>query len=123
VRSCGLDTKFLLTSGGIRNPSIHAALVELLGKPITEATALCVPTALYPFAFGPAMAYRFINGTANNSLCELGWKSLGVLELTALPSVAKEAWVRAVREADSLLVAGGVSGTCGAGCRSRASRN
>jgi dipeptidase E len=99
--------KFLLTSAGIQNPSIHAALVELLGKPIAEATALCVPTALYPFAVGPAMAYRFINGTASNPLCGLGWKSLGVLELTALPSVAKNAWVAAVREADSLLVSGG----------------
>ncbi len=98
--------KFLLTSSGIRNPSIHAALVELLGKPIAEASALCVPTALYPFAFGPAMAHRFSHGTGH-SPCGLGWKSLGVLELTALPSVAKEVWVPAVREADALLVAGG----------------
>jgi len=99
--------KFLLTSSGIRNPSIHAALVGLLSKPISEARALCVPTALYPFAFGPAMAHRFIQGTGNSPLCGLGWKSLGVLELTALPSIAKEVWVPAVREADALLVAGG----------------
>ena len=99
--------KFLLTSAGVRNPSIHAALIELLGKPIAEASALCVPTALYPFAFGSAMAYQFIHGTAKNPLCGLGWKSLGILELTALPSVAKEVWVPAVREADALLVAGG----------------
>ncbi len=98
--------KFLLTSAGIRNPSIHAALIELLGKPIAEARALCVPTGLYPFASGPAMAYRFIHGTGSNPLCGLGWKSLGVLELTALPSVA-EAWVTGVREADALLVSGG----------------
>lgn len=99
--------KFLLTSAGIRNRSIHAALVELLGKPVAEASALCVPTALYPFASGPAMAYRFIHGSASNSLCALGWKSLGVLELTALPSIAKEAWISAVRETDAMLVAGG----------------
>jgi dipeptidase E len=37
----------------------------------------------------------------------LGWKSLGVLELTALPSIGKERWVRWVREADVLLVNGG----------------
>jgi dipeptidase E len=40
-------------------------------------------------------------------MCELGWKSLGVLELTALPSIDEERWVPWVREADVLLVAGG----------------
>jgi dipeptidase E len=28
--------KFLLTSAGIKNPSIHDALVDLLGKPIAQ---------------------------------------------------------------------------------------
>ena len=36
--------KLLLTSGGIKNPSIQNALVELLGKPIAEANALCITT-------------------------------------------------------------------------------
>jgi len=36
--------KFLLTSSGISNPSINDALVELLGKPIAESSALCIPT-------------------------------------------------------------------------------
>ena len=40
-------------------------------------------------------------------MCELGWKSLGVLELTALPSIAEDNWVRVVRETDVLLVNGG----------------
>ena len=79
--------RFLLTSAGIRNDSLRTALVGLLGKPIAEASALCIPTALYPFPGGPAMAYRFINGLTANPLCGLGWKSLGVLELTALPSI------------------------------------
>lgn len=48
-----------------------------------------------------------IHGTAGNPLCGLGWKSLGVLELTALPSVAKEAWIPVMREADALLMSGG----------------
>ncbi len=39
--------KYLLTSAGIKNTSIHNALVDLLGKPITEANALCIPTATY----------------------------------------------------------------------------
>jgi dipeptidase E len=29
--------RLLLTSGGIRNTSIHNALVDLLGKPIAES--------------------------------------------------------------------------------------
>jgi dipeptidase E len=40
-------------------------------------------------------------------MCELGWKSLGVLALTALPSIDKELWVPMVRETDVLLVNGG----------------
>ena len=78
-----------------------------LGKPIAECSVLCIPTALYPFPGGPAMAYRFLSGRTASSLCGLGWKSLGVLELTALPSIAAEAWTAAVREADALLVGGG----------------
>jgi len=99
--------KLLLTSAGIKNPSIHEALVDLLGKPIAECSALCIPTAIYPFRGGANGAYRFISGTAQSPLCELGWKSLGVLELTALPSVERENWIPAVEEADALLVWGG----------------
>ena len=40
-------------------------------------------------------------------MCELGWKSLGVLELTALPSIKRETWVSVVEAADALLVYGG----------------
>jgi len=99
--------KFLLTSAGIQNTSIYDALVDLLGKPITESSALCIPTAIYPFAVGPSMAYRFIRGLTASPLTELGWKSLGVLELTALPSIKRENWVAPVEEADALLVFGG----------------
>jgi len=99
--------KFLLTSAGIKNTSIRNALVELLGKPIAESSALCIPTAIYPFSVGPFMAYRFISGTTTTPLTELGWKSLGVLELTALPSIKRENWVAPVEETDALLVFGG----------------
>lgn len=93
----------LLTSNGITNSSIHDALVDLLGKPIAESTALFIPTAIYPFPGGPFMAWRAIS----SPLCTLGWKSLGILELTALPSIAEAAWVPTVRDADALLVWGG----------------
>jgi len=99
--------KFLLTSSGIANSSIRNALVELLGKPIAESSALCIPTAAYACPGGAAMAWRFIRGVAKSPLCEVGWKSLGVLELTALPSLKAEQWIPVVQEADALLVYGG----------------
>ena len=98
----------LLTSAGIKNTSINDALVDLLGKPIADSNALCIPTAGYGHPQGsPGGAWRFISGRASTPMCELGWQSLGVLELTALPSIDKERWVRWVREADVLLVNGG----------------
>jgi dipeptidase E len=101
--------RLLLTSAGIKNTSIHDALVDLLGKPVAESSALCIPTAAYghPVA-GPGAAWRFISGQEPRCpMCELGWKSLGVLELTALPSIDQEQWVPMVEEADALLVNGG----------------
>ncbi|HVX44673.1 MAG TPA: Type 1 glutamine amidotransferase-like domain-containing protein [Mycobacteriales bacterium] len=93
----------LLTSGGITNASIRAALVDLLGKPIAECNALCIPTAEYgqPVCT-PASVWRFISGQARQ-----GWKSVGVLELTALPSIDRDRWTAWVRDADVLLVDGG----------------
>lgn len=99
--------KLLLTSAGIKNASIHNALLELLGKPIEASTALCIPTAVYPMRDGAGHAWRFLSGTASTPMVELGWKSMGVLELTALPSVDPEVWVPRVRETDVLLVNGG----------------
>jgi dipeptidase E len=102
--------KLLLTSAGIKNTSIHDALVELLGKPIAESNALCIPTAAYGHPMGgPGAAWRFISGRGATPLCELGWKSLGVLELTALPSIDEALWVPLVEETDALLVGGGDS--------------
>jgi dipeptidase E len=100
--------KLLLTSAGIKNKTIHDALVDLLGKPIAESSALCIPTASYGHPEGgPGAAWRFITGRAPTPMCELGWKSLGVLELSALPSIDQEQWVPLVRETDALLAGGG----------------
>jgi dipeptidase E len=100
--------KLLLTSAGIKNTSIHDALVDLMGKPIAEASALCIPTATHALPGGAGHAWRFISGREPRTpMCELGWKSLGVLELTALPSIDEELWVPMVRETDVLLVNGG----------------
>ncbi|MGK5677923.1 Type 1 glutamine amidotransferase-like domain-containing protein [Actinoplanes sp. URMC 104] len=100
--------KLLLTSGGVRNASIRAALTDLLGKPIAESSALCIPTANYGHPMvTPETTWRFISGTSSAPLAGLGWKSLGVLELTALPTIDRDRWVQWVREADALLVDGG----------------
>jgi dipeptidase E len=99
--------KLLLTSSGISNASIRDALVQLLGRPIEECTALVVPTAIYPFGVGPEMAARLIRGEVRTPLTDLGWKSLGVLELTALPSVDRDVWIPTVQSADALLFWGG----------------
>jgi|GEM_PF-6789830 len=78
------------------------------GKPIAESSALCIPTANYAQRGGAGNAWRFISGREPETpMCELGWKSLGVLELTALPSIDEELWVPVVRETDVLLVNGG----------------
>lgn len=99
--------KLLLTSAGISNTSIHNALVELLGKPIGEASALFVPTAIYGIPRGGDIVRRVICGSLGDPFCQLGWKSLGLLELTALPSMKRELWVPLLEETDALLVGGG----------------
>ncbi len=101
--------KLLLASAGITNASIRAALLEMLGKPIADSTALCIPTASYGMGRrGPDAAWRFIAGQEPQCpMTELGWKSVGVLELTALPSLDRDQWEPGVREADVMLVNGG----------------
>ena len=101
--------KLLLTSGGVTNPSIHAALEDLLGKPVSDCDALCIPTAQWGHPMcGPESVRGFITGLPPwGGMSSMDWKSLGVLELTALPTIGAERWVPWVREADVLLVDGG----------------
>src|SRR6478736_7789138 len=99
--------KLLLTSAGISNTSIRNALIDLLDKPIAESSALFIPTAIYAIIGGADIIRKVICGTLGDPFCELGWKSLGILELTALPSVKKELWVTMLQETDALLVGGG----------------
>ncbi|RYB94736.1 peptidase E [Nocardioides oleivorans] len=100
--------KLLLTSGGVTNASIRSALVGLLGKPIEESTALGIPTAQWGHPMcGPASLRRFVADGTPPTMTGLGWRSVGMLELTALPTIARERWEPWVREADVLLVDGG----------------
>lgn len=101
--------KLLLTSAGVTTDAMRGALERMLGRPIGEATALCIPTAQYghPWLGPGASAWEFISGTSENPMVDLGWKSMGVLELTALPSIPEERWKPLVRDTDVLLAAGG----------------
>lgn len=101
--------QLLLTSGGVTNPSIHAALVEMLGKPVEESHALVIPTAQWGHPMcGPASVRGLIaGGEDSRHVTGLGWESIGVLELTALPTIGAERWVPWVRDTDVLLVDGG----------------
>ncbi|TGB05421.1 Type 1 glutamine amidotransferase-like domain-containing protein [Halobacillus salinus] len=101
--------KLLLTSAGVTNPTIHKELTDMLDKPIAESNALCIPTAMYghPWVGPGEKAWQFISGKSENPMVDLGWKSVGVLELSALPSIDKERWMPLVQGTDVLLVSGG----------------
>jgi dipeptidase E len=101
--------QLLLTSGGVRNPSIHARLVQILGKPVADCHALCIPTAQWGHPMcGPASVRGLLAAEPGfEHFTGLGWASLGALELSALPSIGEERWLPWVREADVLLVDGG----------------
>ena len=99
--------KLLLTSAGISNVSIHDALVDLLGKPVSQASALFIPTAIYGIKGSPEIISKVICGTLGDPFCQLGWKSLGILELTALPTIKQEIWLPLLEQTDALLVGGG----------------
>ncbi len=101
--------KLLLTSCGVTNATIRAALVEMLGKPVDQCDALCIPTAQWGHPMcGPRSARGFVAGGAGwETMTGLGWASIGLLELTALPTIGAERWTPWVREADVVLVDGG----------------
>lgn len=101
--------KLLLTSGGVTNATIRAALVEMLGKPVDQCHALCIPTAQWGHPMcRPTSARGFVAGAPGwEHMTGLGWASVGLLELTALPTIGAERWEPWVQEAQVLLVDGG----------------
>jgi dipeptidase E len=105
----GKVRQLLLTSAGVRNNTIRNALLDMLGRPIEECTALCIPTAMYghPHAGPGRNVWDFVAGRSEQPMVDLGWKSVGLIELTALPSINREQWVPLVLEADVLLASGG----------------
>jgi hypothetical protein len=70
--------KYLLTSAGIKNTSIHDALIDLLGKPIADSSAHCIPTASYAQPGGAGRAWQFISGREPRTpLHVLDWYAVG----------------------------------------------
>lgn len=96
------EAKLLLTSSGITNDAIRSALVDLLGKPIAESSALFIPLAIYAYPHGIANSWQVIKPWG-----DMGWKTLGVLELTALPTLPRELWLPQIEETDTIIVGGG----------------
>jgi len=99
--------RLLLTSGGITNAEIMNAFLELLGKSIEESTVLCVTSASYTFSSGPYMAYEFLTGKTGAPMCNLGFKEIGILEVTALPHIADHILQEQLNHVDAILVNGG----------------
>ena len=97
--------RLLLTSVGVTNNSIRKALVELLGKPVEECQAVQITTVLYASPSGPEDAYQMARYYG-----EMGWKELGSLELTTLPTIEEEHWLPFVESSDAILVSGGNTG-------------
>jgi dipeptidase E len=97
--------KLLLTSAGITNDTIREALENMLGKPMAHAKAVCIPTAIYAMLGGNGFAWQ-----ALRELVEIGWAELGILELTALPSLLEDHWLPALEAADVIWVGGGNTG-------------
>jgi len=106
-RTGGVTMDYLLTSGGVQNPSIHKALREMLRKPIEECHAIAITTASYALGRGTDLAVNFIQGKDEAPMVDLGWKSVGLLELSAVSVIDPAIWQPAVEQADVILVNGG----------------
>jgi dipeptidase E len=94
-----MTRRLLLTSSGITNPTLRAALVELLGKPVAEARVVYVLTA--SVADPGDSGWLLENMTRAHGL---GWREFDVLELNGLP---REAVVERLRAADVVYAEGG----------------
>lgn len=104
-----ITVKLRLTSGGVSNEAIRAELVGLLGRPIEEASAVCIPTAMdrHPYGGPGQRVWEFVAGHSAQPMVDLGWRSVALLELTALPTIPRDRWEPLVRDAEVLLVSGG----------------
>lgn len=96
-----MTPRLLLTSGGLTNPTIIAALEGLLGKPLSESQAVVVPTAAYALEGGPEFLAADLSEQAGR------WKQWALLELSTLETIPLSCWMPSLQSADVVVVGGG----------------
>lgn len=91
--------KLLLTSAGLSNKSIAKALLELLGRPFSDANLVFIPTAAN---VEEGDKDWLIDDLVNCK--KLGFKQIDIVDISAIP---KDLWLSRFETADVLLLGGG----------------
>lgn len=91
--------KFLLTSSGLKNDNIAEALQQLVGKALSEASVLFVPTAANTEGEDKRWLIENLKDFERYNV-----KSIDILDIAA---VSKEMWTKRFREKDIICVGGG----------------
>jgi hypothetical protein len=84
--------KLLLTSAGIKNPSINDAMLDLLGKPIAESDALCIRTASYGRGDSLYLAHHMLESGLADLLPSLSavWVGLSAGSMVMTPRIGED---------------------------------
>ena len=99
--------RLLLTSAGIKNTSIHEALVDLLGKPIPESSALCIPTATHALGDPNRHGSSSADKSPEHPCASWVGSRWGCSSSPRCPASIESSGSPVVQEADVLLVNGG----------------
>ena len=91
--------RLLLTSAGIQNESLKAALMDLVGKPFDQASVVFIPTASLAASGHLGWLVEDLN-----RVYALGWREFNVLELNGLP---RQMVLDRLRHADVIYAEGG----------------
>jgi dipeptidase E len=91
--------RLLLTSAGLRNPTLHGALRDMLGKPFGSADIVYLPTASLA---EPGDHGWFVADL--NRVHALGWREFDIVELNGLP---RQMVLDRLLHADVIYVEGG----------------
>jgi dipeptidase E len=91
--------RLLLTSAGIQNESLKAALLDLVGKPFDQANVVFIPTASVAAGGHHGWLVEDLN-----RVYALGWREFNMLELNGLP---RQMVLDRLRHADVIYAEGG----------------
>jgi len=91
--------RLLLTSAGIQNESLKAALTDLVGKPFDQANVVFIPTASVAASGHHGWLVEDLN-----RVYALGWREFNMLELNGLP---RQMVLDRLRHADVIYAEGG----------------